>query len=95
MPDSAAAHPAPVPGLSARDRQILELEGRTFRYVGAKERAIREQIGISKIAYYVRLNTLLDDPAALQAAPALINRLRARRTTAEGATAPQRDGRVA
>ena len=36
--------PGPQGGLSARDRRILALEGRTFRYVGAKERAIREEI---------------------------------------------------
>ena len=77
-------------GLDDRDRRILALEGRTFRYVGAKERAIREEVGISKIAYYVRLNALLDDPAALRAAPALVHRLRGRRTS--GAAGAGADG---
>lgn len=100
----AAADPAPAPaepagpadrsGLSDRDRRILELEARTFRYVGAKERAIREQIGMSRTAYFVRLNALLDDPEALRAAPALVNRLRARRTSAEPA-ADRSDDQVA
>lgn len=87
--------PGPQGGLTERDRMILALESRTFRYVGAKERAIREEIGISKVAYYVRLNSLLDDPAALRAAPSVVNRLRGRRTSEDGA-APARDtGRVA
>ena len=81
---SDVALPGPQGSLSERDRRILALEGRTFRYVGAKERAIREEIGLSKVAYYVRLNALLDDPAALRAAPAVVNRLRARRTSEDG-----------
>ena len=65
---SEVALPGPQGALTERDRRILALEGRTFRYVGAKERAIREEIGLSKVAYYVRLNALLDEPAALRAA---------------------------
>lgn len=82
---SDASLPGAQGGLSDRDRRILALEGRTFRYVGAKERAIREQIGLSKVAYYVRLNALLDEPAALRAAPSVVNRLRDRRTSEDGA----------
>ncbi|MDN5820541.1 MAG: DUF3263 domain-containing protein [Brachybacterium sp.] len=110
VPDSsdarAAREDAPVgasegPGtgasddLSEQDRRILALEGRTFRYVGAKERAIREEVGISKVAYYVRLNTLLDEPAALRAAPAVVHRLRGRRTSDSGASAADGGHRVA
>jgi Protein of unknown function (DUF3263) len=86
---SDASLPGAQGGLSARDRSILALESRTFRYVGAKERAIREEIGVSKVAYYVRLNSLLDDPAALRAAPVVVNRLRGRRTSEDG-SAPSR-----
>lgn len=80
--------------LSDPDRRLLELEGRTFRRIGEKERRIREELGLSPLAYLVRLNALLDDPAALRAAPALVNRLRERRTSSEDqhADAP---GRVA
>ncbi|GAA1484221.1 DUF3263 domain-containing protein [Brachybacterium fresconis] len=83
-PMSDTSLPGPQGALTERDRQILALESRTFRYVGAKERAIREEIGISKVAYYVRLNALLDDPAALRAAPAVVHRLRGRRTSEHG-----------
>ncbi|MGP9538645.1 DUF3263 domain-containing protein [Brachybacterium sp. AOP43-C2-M15] len=87
--------PGPQGALSDRDRRILALEGRTFRYVGTKERAIREEIGLSKVAYYVRLNTLLDDPAALRAAPSVVHRLRARRTSEDGPSAADDTHRVA
>lgn len=90
--------PTPAPAqddLSDRDRRILALEGRTFRYVGAKERAIREEIGLSKVAYYVRLNALLDEPAALRAAPSVVHRLRGRRTSEDGPSAADGTHRVA
>lgn len=104
MPTEPADTPAEVsdaslpgaPGeLGDRDRRILALEGRTFRYVGTKERAIREEIGISKVAYYVRLNALLDEPAALRAAPSVVNRLRSRRTSEDGHSAADETHRVA
>ena len=92
---SDASLPAPPGALSDRDRRILALESRTFRYVGSKERAIREEIGVSKVAYYVRLNSLLDDPAALRAVPSLVNRLRAQRTSEDGPETAQGTHRVA
>lgn len=94
-PSSQPVEPAAPGGLGERDRLILALEGRTFRYVGAKERAIREEIGISKVAYYVRLNALLDEPEALRAAPAVVHRLRARRTSGDGPAAADGGTRVA
>jgi hypothetical protein len=90
-----APPPAAPDPLSERDRRILELESRTFRYVGSKERAIREEIGLSKVAYYVRLNALLDDPAALRAAPAVVNRLRGQRTSEDGPDGAHGTHRVA
>lgn len=68
--------------LDDTDRAILDFESRTFRHVGLKERRIREELGLSRVKYFVRLNQLLDEPAALQYAPMLVNRLRARRTSA-------------
>lgn len=94
--------PASSPStLSERDRRILALEGRTFRFVGVKERRIREELGMSPTAYFVRLNALLEDPAALREAPALVHRLRARRTSAlataadPGIETPHPEDRVA
>lgn len=67
--------------LDDTDRAILEIEGRTYRFVGAKERRIREHTGLTPTRYFVRLNRLLDEPAALQHAPAVVNRLRGMRST--------------
>src|SRR5699024_5941393 len=95
MPDPHAdADPSDRTGLTDRDHRILELEARTFRYVGAKERAIREELGISRTAYYVRLNALLDDPQALRSRPAPTNRLRSRRTPARYPHGPAHPARV-
>lgn len=66
---------------------ILELEARRFKYQGAKERAIRSELGIPVTAYYQRLNVLIDDPAAWKLRPALLRRLRDQRDGASGATA--------
>lgn len=72
--------PAPAEELTERDRRILALESRTFRFVGTKERRIREELGMTPTAYLVRLNALLESPAALREAPALVHRLRGLRT---------------
>lgn len=77
MPD------ARPPRLSDADERLLALEEQTFRFVGTKERRIREELGMSSLAYHVRLDALLDEPAALAAHPALVNRLRARRARTE------------
>ncbi|WP_438486486.1 DUF3263 domain-containing protein [Streptomyces sp. S186] len=63
-------------GLSARDEAVLAVERRSWPGPGAKERAIREQLGISPTRYYQLLNALLDDPRALAHDPVTVNRLR-------------------
>ncbi|MFD5751234.1 DUF3263 domain-containing protein [Streptomyces sp. NPDC127033] len=72
----SAAEPAPAPGLSARDRAVLAMEGRGWPGPGAKEREIRERLGLSPTRYYQLLNALLDDPAAAEHDPVTVNRLR-------------------
>ncbi|MET8680740.1 DUF3263 domain-containing protein [Streptomyces sp. NPDC004647] len=64
------------PVLTDRDRAVLGMERRTWAGPGAKERAIREQLGISPTRYYQLLNALLDDPLALAHDPVTVNRLR-------------------
>ncbi|GAA4777115.1 DUF3263 domain-containing protein [Streptomyces sp. C10-9-1] len=63
-------------GLPAREQSVLAMERRTWSGPGAKERAIREQLGISPVRYYQLLNALLDDPRALVHDPVTVNRLR-------------------
>ncbi|MDX3075975.1 DUF3263 domain-containing protein [Streptomyces sp. MI02-7b] len=71
--------------LTDQDRAVLDIAGRTWAGPGAKERAIRERLGISPTRFYQLLNALLDDPEALAHAPVTVNRLRrtrdAHRTT--------------
>ncbi|MFF3909444.1 DUF3263 domain-containing protein [Streptomyces sp. NPDC001848] len=62
--------------LNPREKAILALEGRGFSGPGAKERAIREELGLAPVRYYQLLNALLDDPRALAHAPVTVNRLR-------------------
>jgi hypothetical protein len=74
-----AAQPPDAAELSARDRAVLDLAGRTFTGPGPRERAVRERLGVSPTAYFQLLNALLDDPLALRYAPAVVNRLRRER----------------
>lgn len=59
-----------------RARDIIALERRGFLGPGAKERAIREELGLAPVRYYQLLNALLDDPRALTHDPVTVNRLR-------------------
>ncbi|MFC8127075.1 DUF3263 domain-containing protein [Streptomyces sp. NPDC057302] len=72
-------------GLSERDRAILALERRDWPTgPGAKERAVREQLGLVPVRYYQLLNALLDDPRALAHDPVTVNRLRRVRESRRG-----------
>lgn len=66
-------------GLSVRDRAVLDVASRPWPGTGARDRAIRERLGMSPTAYLQLLNALLDDPRALAYAPVTVNRLRATR----------------
>ncbi|WP_097870505.1 DUF3263 domain-containing protein [Streptomyces sp. rh34] len=77
----------PAPGadeLSVRDRALLALERRSWAGPGAKERAIREELGISPVRYYQLLNALIDDERALREDPVTVNRLRRVRDAKRG-----------
>nr|WP_245245122.1 DUF3263 domain-containing protein [Streptomyces palmae] len=63
-------------GLSERDRALLAMEARGWPGPGAKERAIRERLGITPTRYYQLLNALIDDERALAHDPVTVNRLR-------------------
>jgi hypothetical protein len=76
LPPNGPDEPVPPAGLSDRDRAVLAVERQPWAGPGAKERAIREQLGISPTRYYQLLNALLDDRRALEADPVTVNRLR-------------------
>ena len=67
--------------LSDRDLEILAFERQWWKYAGSKEQAIKELFDMSSTRYYQVLNALLDTPAALEADPMLIKRLRRMRAS--------------
>jgi len=71
--------PSAPPLLGARERAVLEFERRRWKHAGAKEEAIRAELGLSPTNYFQILNALLDDPDALAYNPTLVGALRRRR----------------
>jgi len=71
---------SPVEPLTELELRILAFERSWWRTPGAKEREILGVFGISPTRYYQLLNELIDRPAAAQFDPALVARLRRRRT---------------
>ena len=57
---------------------LTPVERRRFKHQGSKEKAIIAA-GFTPIAYYQRLNVMLDDERVRAAAPQMIDVLRARR----------------
>jgi hypothetical protein len=78
--------------LTEREQRILEFERQWWRYAGAKEQAIRELFDCSATRYYQLLNALIDNPAALQADPMLVKRLRRMRSARQRARSARRLG---
>ncbi|UVK58979.1 helix-turn-helix DNA binding protein [Gordonia phage KappaFarmDelta] len=58
------------------DRALLDFAAHRWNYAGNQAEAVRTEFGISVTRFWQRVNNLLDDPAALEHAPALVNRLR-------------------
>ncbi|MDD2857488.1 MAG: DUF3263 domain-containing protein [Candidatus Nanopelagicales bacterium] len=81
-----------VPGLSDRDRAILEFERQWWKYAGAKEQAIRELFDMSATRYYQILNGLIDQQAAMELDPMLVKRLRRMRSSRQKARSARRLG---
>jgi hypothetical protein len=62
--------------LATRERAILDFERDWWAKPGAKERRIRDQLGLSPTRYYTLLAELLDSDEAMTYDPLLIRRLR-------------------
>lgn len=93
MDAARAVDPMPSgDSLSDRDRSILEFERQWWKYAGAKEQAIRDLFDMSATRYYQVLNALLDNPAALEADPMLVKRLRRMRAARQRARSARRLG---
>jgi Protein of unknown function (DUF3263) len=78
--------------LSDRDLLILEFERQWWKYAGAKEQAMREKFDMSATRYYQALNALIDRPAAVEADPMLVKRLRRLRAARQRARSARRLG---
>jgi hypothetical protein len=65
-----------VAALDERERQILDFERDAWRLQISKERAIRENFGISATRYHQLLRRIVDRPEALAYDPMLVRRLR-------------------
>ena len=79
-------------GLARRDREILAFERQWWKYAGAKEQAVRELFDMSATRYYQVLNSLIDNPAALESDPMLVKRLRRLRATRQRQRSARRLG---
>lgn len=66
--------------LTDADKALLGFAARWYRYPGAQEQAMRDELGLSATTYWRKVNVLIDDPAALAYAPTTVNRLRRLRT---------------
>ena len=80
------------PSLGERDREILAFERQWWKYVGAKETAIRESFDMSATRYYQVLNALIDRPEALVEDPLLVRRLRRMRAERQRVRSARRLG---
>ena len=78
--------------LTEREREFLAFERQWWKYAGAKEQAIRDLFDMSGTRYYQLLNGLIDTPAALQADPMLVKRLRRMRASRQRARSARRLG---
>jgi hypothetical protein len=67
---------SPSDALTADERAILDFEGEWRRHVGAKEEAIRAELGLAPARYYQLLGRLIETEAALAYDPMLVKRLR-------------------
>lgn len=71
--------------LDPRDSALLDFESHWAAHAGAKEEAIRAELGLSPARYYQLLGRLIDTGDALQYDPMLVKRLRRIRDAREQA----------
>ena len=92
MADTAEVVTAARAALSDRDREVLAFERQWWKYAGAKEQAVKELFDMSATRYYQVPNALIDNPAAPEADPMLIKRLRRLRASRQRQRSARRLG---
>lgn len=72
------------------ERELLDFERQRWRYLGAKETAVRERFGLSLTRHSQMVNELIDRPEALEYDAQLVNRLRRLRDARRGQRSARR-----
>ncbi|MFL6059856.1 MAG: DUF3263 domain-containing protein [Marmoricola sp.] len=67
-------------GLTQEQQAILDFERQWWRYAGGKALEIEQHLGMTPVAYYRKLNAIIDLPEALEHDPTLVRRLQRART---------------
>jgi hypothetical protein len=80
--------------LSDRDLALLAFEGEWRRHAGAKEEAIRSDLGMSPARYYQLLGRLIDTAEAQAHDPMLVKRLRRLRDARAAARTARAAGEI-
>ncbi len=76
--------------LTEHEAALLDFEDSWFTLTVPKDQAITERFGISVTRYYERLNSVIDNPAALDHNPLLVKRLRRLRSARQVARSARR-----
>lgn len=58
------------------EKALLDFAARWYRFPGAQEQAMRDELDLSATTYWAKVNHLIDRPEALAYAPTTVNRLR-------------------
>ena len=61
--------------LSQQERDVLAFEARWWKHRGAKEQAMKDELGLSVTRYYQLLGAIVEKPEALEADPLTVNRV--------------------
>ncbi len=87
MPSSAASPGGDERSVADLIRPVLDFEREWWQHSGTKERAIREQFGMSTARYYQVLNSVIQLPDAVRYDPMLVGRLQRSRESRVSARA--------
>lgn len=80
-----------APTISDQDKALLRLAVAPYKYPAARERAAREEFGISGIRFWQEVNRIKDEPDAHQWEPHTVARLKSQRMQR---TRPRVAGRI-
>jgi Protein of unknown function (DUF3263) len=62
--------------LTDQEKALLDFAARWYRFPGAQEQAMRDELGLSATTCWRKVNDLIDRPEALAYAPTTAGRLR-------------------